>query len=431
MRFRLAELPVIAMALALATACADKGNEIDDQAPQIVEPPGELAQSDLQRIGDPNVSADDAAALVAENGRFATDLYQNIRDEDGNLIVSPHSISIALAMTYAGARGNTETEMAAAMHFDLGQEKLHPAFNDLDLKLAAYNTDDFELNIVNQLWGQIEEVFVPEFLDTLALNYGAGLRLLDFISDPERSREQINNWVEAATNDRIKDLLPQGTIQPSTRLVLTNAIYFNAKWTSPFEKNATYDATFHRLDGTEIAVPTMHKLGHFAYAQSGNYQAIELPYNGGDMALLVLVPDVGAFDTFEAELSWDDIEQTVAQLADASVQLALPKFEFKQPLDLKKVLQDMGMQDPFTGAADFSGIRATGGLMITDVLHQAFIRLDEDGTEAAAATAVIVGESSAPIGDVELNIDRPFLFLIRDTNTGTVLFVGRVLDPSA
>ncbi|MCK5689833.1 serpin family protein, partial [Myxococcota bacterium] len=273
----------------LGAACSDTDTHPNTDEPMI-DPPGTLLASDLSRIMDPQVSAEDAKTLVEDNTTFALNLFDEVRDEHENLFFSPHSISIALGMTYAGARANTELEMAGAMEFSLSQELLHPAFNDLDLTLKEAAADNFDLRIVNQLWGQEGEVFVPEFLDSLALHYGAGMRLMDFLGAPEASRATINEWVEDATEERIKDLLPEGSITSDTRLVLTNAIYFLADWSLQFEKEQTYAGAFTLLNGGSSTVDFMNQVATFDYYADGDYQAIALPYAGETATLLAILP---------------------------------------------------------------------------------------------------------------------------------------------
>ena len=426
---------VLALGLVFVGAACGGGdsNNVDDNNAVSVD----TVRSTKQRVMSPNVSATQAEALVDGNTAFALDLYQEVSGGDENVFYSPHSISIALAMTYAGARGQTETDMANVMHFDLVQDELHPAFNDLDLKLSsrgenAAGSDDepFRLKIANSLWGSESTPFQEDFLDTLALNYGAGMTVLDFIGDPEGSRVTINDWVEDKTEDRIKDLIPQGMITSDTRLVLTNAVYFNASWLNRFEKEMTYDDDFNLVGGGTSTVPFMHQMATFGYAAGADYEALEMLYDGQEMSMLVLLPNEGVDMTaFEANLTPALLDEAVGSLADTSVQLALPKFEFTVPLPLTQTLIDMGMESAFFGA-DLSGIDGTMSLAITDVIHKAFVAVNEKGTEAAAATAVIVGETSAPQADVNFKADRPFIFLIRDNATGAIVFMGRVMDPA-
>jgi serpin B len=263
------------------------------------------------------------------------------------------------------------------------------------------------------------------FLDTLALNYGAGIHVLDFASAPEPSRETINAWVEEQTNDKIQDLLPEGSITDLTRLVLTNAIYFSAAWAEPFETSATADRVFHTPTG-DANVPTLAQNEEMRYGEGDGYRAAELAYDGGQLGMVVVVPDNMA--AFEANLTGATFTAINASLQTHLVDLKLPKFRFDAPLGLKETLQNLGMTQAFTDAADLSGIDGETGLYVGDVLHKGFVAIDEHGTEAAAATAVIINTDSVP-QPATLTVDRPFVFYIRDIPTGAILFVGRVVDP--
>jgi serpin B len=384
------------------------------------------------------VPAPEGEELVAGANDFAFDLYHALAAEDGNLFYSPYSISLALAMTYAGARGETEQQMADTLHFTLSQDRLHPAFNGLDLDLAsrgqgARGTDEeaFRLNIVNAIWGQEDYSFLNEFLDVLARNYGAGLRLVDFEKEAEKARVTINDWVADETEGKIEDLIPPGVINDLTRLVLTNAIYFNAAWLNPFQESATVDGPFHALDGREVQVPMMSQLASFGYAEGEGYQAVELPYDGQELSMVIVLPDAGGFEASEGGLNADFFSSLAEDLTQRQVALTMPRFKYESSFSLKDTLTELGMPIAFLDTADFSGMNGEGGLYIRDVLHKAFVSVDEKGTEAAAATAVVVGDTSAPSPDVELTIDRPFVFLIRDVQTGALLFAGRLLDPTA
>ncbi|MFH1381297.1 MAG: serpin family protein [Chloroflexota bacterium] len=397
---------------------------------------GQVLQSDKPRDTSPAVDEAGLAALVDGNNAFAFDLYQTLRQEGDNLFYSPYSISEALAMTYAGARGETEQDMAAALDFTLSQPRLHPAFNSLDLQLGqrgqgakGKDGEGFRLHVVNAIWGQKDYEFLPSFLDVLAQNYGAGLRILDFINETEQSRLTINQWVSDQTEQRIKDLIPPGVIDRLTRLVLTNAIYFNAAWQYPFEKNATSDGAFQLLNGSDVTVPMMRQTESFRYTAGDGYQAVELPYDGQELSMVILLPEAGQFETFEASLDWALVKEAIGDLKANEVALTMPKFEYESSVGLKDALSTLGMGVAFTPDADFSGMDGRRDLLIQDVIHKAFISLDEAGTEAAAATAVVVGVTSAPAEIVELKIDRPFVYFIRDIPTGSVIFVGRVLNP--
>ncbi|MBE0481654.1 MAG: serpin family protein, partial [Dehalococcoidia bacterium] len=333
-----------------------------------------LAMSDKSRESSPNVSGTELDELVKGNSQFAFDLYKALSAEPGNIFYSPYSVSLALAMTYAGARGETEQQMAETLRFLLGQEGLHAAFNALDLELAARGQDakgkdgePFRLNIVNAIWGQQDYKFLTEFLDTLAENYGAGLRLLDFRNAPEESRQTINKWVSDQTEDRIKDLIPQGMIDILTRLVLTNAIYFNASWMNPFNEDLTADGAFHLLDGNEVTVPLMRQNERLGYATGDGYTAVELPYDGGEISMVILLPDEGTFREFEAAMDAGMLAEAIGNLENRTVDLTMPKFEFESEFSLRDVLAGMGMPVAFSDAADFSGMTGNRDLCISEV----------------------------------------------------------------
>jgi len=399
---------------------------------------GVVIQSDKQRETSPNVKEADLATLVEGNSAFGFDLYQALREEDDNLFFSPYSISLALAMTYAGARGETAQQMRDTLQFTLPQDQLHPAFNSLDIELSqrgegakGKDGEGFRLNIVNAIWGQEGYKFLSEFLDVLAENYGAGLRPLDFANAPEESRITINNWVSDQTEGRIEDLIPQGLIDALTRLVLTNAIYFNAAWQHPFNEDMTEDGPFYLLDGGEVIVPMMKQAESFSYAESDGYQAIELPYDGRELSMVILLPRAGQFEAFEDSLDAQRVDAILKDLEPRRVALTMPKFEFKSSFSLKEALAAMGMPVAFSGGADFSGMTGNRDLFIADVIHKAFVSVDEAGTEAAAATAVVMELTALPGTPVEVTLDRPFVFLIHDIETGAILFVGRTVAPSA
>ena len=373
--------------------------------------------------------------LIEGNSAFAFDLYSLLFDEKANLFYSPYSISLALAMTYAGARGQTAQQMAEALHFFLAEEELHTAFNALEAALASRGAQldpqqRFRLRIANALWGQDGYAFLAAFLDKLAENYGAGLRVLDFVGAPEASRQIINEWVEQQTEDKIKDLLPAGSISTDTRLVLSNAIYFNAAWLYPFEEEATQEGPFHLLDGGQVMVPLMTQSERLGYAAGEGYQAIELPYLGGELSMVMLVPNEGTFRDWATSLDAEQWAKVVADLHYTRVQLTMPKFTFESGFRLKQALTRLGMTEAFGGAADFSGMTGDRDLFISDVYHKAFVAVDEEGTEAAAATAVVMELTAAPAQPIEVRVDRPFLFLIRDIETGSILFLGHVVNPA-
>jgi len=399
----------------------------------------QVLESKVPRAEASAAAGNDLEQLAAGNRAFALELYHRLEAKEGNLFYSPFSVSSALAMTYAGAEGKTAAEMAAVFHFLLEEDRLHPAFNVLDQYLEGLADQDipddmgepFQLNIANAIWGQKDFHFESDFLDTLAANYGAGLRLLDYVGAPEESRVTINDWVSDQTKKRIQDLIPQGAITSDTRLVLSNAIYFKAAWMEPFEESLTEDGIFYDLSVKEIATPMM-SLGSsasFLYYKGDGFQAVELPYVGGRVSMLVLVPDQGQFASFEESLNAEKLDQIIANLAYQSIFLNFPKFEFETEISLADILAEMGMPSAFRDTADFSGMTGANDLFISDVFHKAFISVDEEGTEAAAATAVVMKLTAAPESPLRLNVDRPFTFLIRDHQTNSILFMGRVVEP--
>ena len=401
-----------------------------------------LAVSELTREAA-SASVEDLAAISAAEQAFAARLYQALAAGDGNVVVSPLSIHLALAMALGGAEGDTADEMAAALEvagFD--PAALHAALNSLDAALESRNRTDppiddreqkVQMSVVNSLWGQDGFAFVQEYLDLLARNYGAGIRLVDFREAAEEARVAINAWVAEETNDRITDLIPQGAIDELTRLVLVNAVYLDATWARPFDPEATFDAPFFRLDGTEVSVATMHAYQMTSqYAAGDGWQAIDLPYTGDELSMVIVVPGSGRFAEVEALVASGLLGEVRTALDTAIVDLSLPKFEMRNQLSLVDALRSLGIDQAFDpDTADFTGISTEDQLYVSDVIHEAFIAVDEAGTEAAAATAVIIGTTSLPTDIVSLEIDRPFLFFLQDRTTGAVLFLGRVVDPSA
>ena len=401
------------------------------------QPQANLAISKVQRESQPAAPANDVASLVNGNNAFAFDLYNALRSNDGNLIYSPYSISLALAMTFGGARSETESQMASTLHFDLPQAKLHPAFNALDLGLAqngkAQSKDQpLQLNIANAVWAEQTYPFLQDYLDVIALNYGAGIHLADFINQYEPVRKEINGWVSDRTNRKINDLLSQGTLDANTRMVLVNAIYFKADWDDPFDPNGTSDAQFHLLDGSESQVRMMHsERFSLPYTKGAGYQAVELTYKGGTAAMDLIVPDEGNFSQFESALNARKLDEIIGGLHPATVILGLPKFTFTRDFGLSDTLKTLGMPDAFDpNKADFSGMTGRRDLYISDIIHKAFVAVDEKGTEAAAATAAIMQTTSALMPDITLTLDHPFIFVIRDTASGQILFLGRVVNPA-
>lgn len=374
----------------------------------------------------------DVAAVVKGNNEFAFDLYKQLAKQakaDENIIFSPYSISTALAMTYGGARGQTAEQMAKVLHFTLGQERLHPVFGGL---IADLQKDDmtrpYQLTVANALWGQQGYAFLDDFLRVSTNQYRAGLQELDFRTQTEEARRTINRWVTKQTKDKIKDLLGPTDLSPETRLVLTNAIYFQAGWVTPFLKGETKDAVFEVKPGDVVSAPMMHtQEAPFKYFAADECQWLELPYNGGRLSMILILPQKGRIAGLEKALSASAIEEAVGKLKNHRGKVALPKFKVSAAARLRDDLIALGMPIAFSGDADFSGMVGRRELRIRNVVHQAYLKVDELGSEAAAATAVELFSDAFPAFSFTAN--RPFLFLIRDRHTGSILFLGRVVHP--
>ena len=373
--------------------------------------------------------------IVDGNTAFALDLYAQLAaGSEGNLFLSPYSISTALAMTYAGARGETEAQMAETLHFALPQESLHEAFKKLLESQKSGGEESYELAVANALWGQKGYGFLDEFLELTRSHYGAGLKEVDFAADSESARRTINAWVERETRNKIQDLIPPNSLSPLTSLVLTNAIYFKGKWEVPFEKNRTKEESFFTIGGKTIETPLMHQVDSYGYFEQDAFQALELPYIGDALSMVIFLPrEKEGLADFEKTMTLENLKDWTARLSRRRVIVALPKFEMTSQFSLKETLQNMGMKDAFGGDADFSGMTAQNDLNIDKVLHKAFVEVNEEGTEAAAATGVIMTRTSLshqprpPL----FRADHPFLFLIRDKRSGSILFLGRLVNPKA
>ena len=404
------------------------------------EPPTfPMAKSSATRVMDPQVSTADSATFAADNEAFALSAYHQMTAGAGNLVFSPASISIALAMTYAGAAGTTASEMAAALHFSLPPERLHPAFDALDLALASRGQGfkgadggPMRVDVVNAAWAERTFTFLPAYLDILATSYGAGINLLDFVNAADSSRQTINAWVASQTNDKIQNLLPEGSVDSMTRLVLTNAVYLNAAWQTPFDPTNSYDGgSFTLLDNSTVTTRMMSAgLGNIPAVKGTGFVAAALPYDDERLSLLLVIPDAGTFTAFEAALDQPTLDGIVASLSPQPVALSIPPFKIETEQKLVGLLQGLGMTSAFTpGLADFSGMDGGLDLYISDVIHKAYIAVAEKGTEAAAATAVVIRNAALPSG-LYVTANRPFLYFLRDEPTSAVLFMGRVVNPN-
>lgn len=369
--------------------------------------------------------------IVIGNTAFAINLYQSLREAEGNLLFAPYSISAALGMTYAGARGNTERQMAETLSFDLNQEEIHHAFASLGKRLrASQGSGSVQLIIENSLWPQIGYAFLLEFISILEECYGAKLHPVEY-GNPEVARAEINNWVEEKTSGKVKDLIPPGLIDALTTLVLVNAIYFKGNWASKFDPELTKESTFWIAKEEGIDAPMMYQRGEFRYGESEGVQVLELPYEGGDVSMILLLPkEIDGLSSLEDVLSVEYLDEVIRNLWETEVDVSLPSFNMDGKFMLGGTLAAMGMSDAFGSRADFSGMDGSKKLFISEVIHKAIIEVNEEGTEAAAATAVVMARSIPPPVPT-FRADHPFLLMIRENTTGSILFLGRVMDPSS
>lgn len=397
--------------------------------------PTPATEADLAAVHVSAREADpgDVRALVGGNTAFALDLYRELGRAPGNLFFSPFSVSTALGMAYAGARTETETEMAAALRFALPQARLHPSFAALAVRIAEIEGGGkIQLRTANGLWLEKTYPFLESYVDLVTKCYGAELEPADFVRASEAARQEINGWVQGRTEGRIRDLIAPGAVNPATVAVLVNAIYFKGAWQDQFETGETTDVPFHVTPTRDVTVQMMHRTGSLGYCEDGLVQVAELPYGGRDLSMVVLLPkEPGGLAGLEAALSAERIDAWASALGMRKVELSLPKFRIETGFSLKEPLMSLGMRRAF-GDADFSGMTPEGAF-ISQVVHKAFVDVDEKGTEAAAATAVIMLRTSVPAPEeaVVFRADHPFIFLIRDTATGSVLFMGRVAEPIA
>ncbi len=380
---------------------------------------------------------DKKPSISAKNNLFAFKFYSElIKTEKENVFFSPFSISTALAMTYAGADKTTAEEIANTFYFGPNEEAFHAEYGEYLKTLLANSAGNIELEIANRLWGEENMKFLAAFLDLNERLYNSPLEKLDFVKNHEASRILINEWVALKTKDKIKDLIPQGAVSPETRLILTNAIYFKGDWKNQFDKELTADKTFVLADAKKITIPFMNARGSYNYAETANAKFIRLPYNGDKHSMIIALPN------HQTDLSAVEEQMTPNRFADLyngikpEVILSLPKFKMTLPIKLKEQLKAMGMNQAFAAGANFSKISEQDKLFISEVIHKAFIEIDEKGTEAAAATAVIMAvtctssHDDRPLPKV-FNADHPFLIYILDDQSQSILFMGRVMNPIA
>lgn len=423
---------------ALLSACGS-----DSDGPPSRRPPARpgdvaLISSDVERAGGQVAAVPEAVTALHALG---AGLYGELAPASDNLALSPYSVAVALAMTQNGAGGQTLDEMTSVLG-GVEPERLNRGLNALTAHVESLagtkkkldgKKGEIALRAANTLFGERTTTFEAAFLDTLAREYGAGLQAVDFKGDFEAARLAINDWTAERTEGRIDDLIPEGVLNAPTRLVLVNALYLKAPWEQVFEKDLTADAPFHLLDGSTVSVPTMHLESRWGMmlGSGDGWQALRMPYAGRELAMTIVLPDEGRLGDVEAELTGGGLADMLDSVRPAEVAIALPRWTFRTEAPLKDTLTALGMPTAFDPVvADFSGMTTEVKLFISAVLHQAFIAVDEDGTEAAAATAVVMEDVSAP-QFVPFTADRPFLFVIHDVEHGTPLFLGRVADPSA
>lgn len=375
---------------------------------------------------------DDAREVARVSNKFAFDLYGQLRQTEGNLFFSPASVSTALAMTYAGAGGQTKEQMAQVLHLDAADERVHQGFGEL-ARILNSNGERYQLRMANRLWGLEGYPFQPAFLKVTRDDYGAELAQIDY-HKPDKTAQTINRWIAKQTEGKIGPMISPSMIDPLTRLVLTNAIYFKAAWQDEFWKSATEEAPFHVSADEEAKVSMMRQLEHFSYTETDDAQILELPYVGGDLAMVVLLPEqADGLAHLEQTATAERLEQWIAEYESRRVEIFLPKFKITSQLPLTEPLKSLGMASAFDqDHADFSAMSSAEKIWLSSVLHAAFVDVDEEGTEAAAVT-VAWAAAEAPAPDdtpVVFRADHPFLFLIRDLRTGAILFLGRLVNPA-
>ena len=374
--------------------------------------------------------AQDSGSVVDANNQFAFELYSQYKSKDGNIFFSPYSISSALAMTYEGARGETADEIQTVFHFPKDNSVLRESF----LKIYdQINKKDkkYQLHTANALWAQKGYPFLEDYFKLVEKYYGGKVTNLDFINETEKSRLIINKWVEEQTNDKIKNLVTRGSVGSLTRLVLTNAIYFKGFWLRQFDKKDTKEEDFVVSPGNAIKVNMMHLTGRgveFNYAETDKLQILELPYEGEELSMLILLPKENSLESVEGSLNAEKLSELKGLLRKEEVDIYMPKFKFETKYFMAEDLCRMGMPKAFSGSADFSGMTGKRDLFISQVIHQAFVDVNEEGTEAAAATAVIMKMGLSEIRTFKA--DHPFIFVIQERETGNILFLGRVVNPA-
>jgi serpin B len=402
--------------------------------------PADSTPPAVEGTASPDDVAESISNVTDGNNRFALDLYRQISSDPAyagsNIFFSPYSISSALAITYEGARGTTTDEIMSVLNLPADDTVRREGFAALNAALNR-GSGNYTLRIANALWAEENYRFLPDYIEAAERWYGANVTNLDFVSDAEGSRETINRWVEEKTEDRIRDLLPPGSIDSITRLVITNAIYFKGDWVREFNPDETTDEEFRVSPEKTVTVPMMHRTDEeaiYPYTETDTLQVLEMPYAHGNetrISMIVLLPKDGNLTALEETLDADTIAELRNSLVEQRVRVVFPKFRLETGYTLSQILADMGMPAVFSADADLSGMDGTDMLFVNEVYHKAFVDVNEEGTEAAAATGVVVSLKGAPGGDTTpvFRADHPFVFLIVEKDNGTILFAGRVVNP--
>ena len=383
------------------------------------------------KVDDTGWTSEGVNTVVNANNQFAFDLYSQFKEEskDENIFFSPYSISVALTITYEGARGETAEEMQSVLYIpedaNLRRANFAKIINEINKPDKKY-----KLHTANALWPRINFQLLEEYQNTIDTYYGGKVTRLDYTREAEKSRQTINSWIEDKTEDKIKDLIPPGTLKPDTVLVLTNAIYFKGTWVLQFDPKDTRDEDFTTSAGQIVKVPMMRLAGddaEFNYAETKDVQILEMPYEGENLSMLIILPKENNLENIEESIAPEKLSEWKNMLRKQRVDVFIPKVKFETKYFMADTLAEMGMPTAFTESADYSGINRQGGIWIDEVIHQAFVEVNEEGTEAAAATAE--GMWKMQITPV-FRADHPFIFIIQQKDTGNILFLGRVSDPS-
>jgi serpin B len=404
------------------------------------DPKGHSENSDDSGLREPTAQArEDIEPLTNDNNEFALDLYARQIRGDDNVFFSPMSISLALAMVHAGARGETAEQMAKTLHFNLDGDRLNSAFGAFQWDLNRQGEDGgYQLHIANAIWGDNRWSFHNDFLDLLRDKYGSRLRTVSFKDKPQEVSDAINDWVNGQTHEKIKNIVSpddfsEGPSENDTVFLLVNAIYFKGEWNTKFQKKSTKGDTFYLKSRDGVQVPFMAVTGNFRYMATGSFQALEMPYKGKDVSLIAFLPRARSGITeFEKDLTAEKLAGWIKKMRSEKVEVIFPPFKLETQFDLPQTLQDLGIKDAFGSKADFKGMADTP-IYLGFVRHRAFIELNEEGTEAAGATAVKGSKASSSGGHDDeppvFRADHPFLFLIRENKSGSILFLGRIMDP--